>query len=91
MYRKREDEKIHFSREYMEIIVPGTLNSAKELINLAISNNDVINKFAYLGNMVSAVTITTLCIEWLLKYKIQQEGKKIKRIHELYKLFKNIR
>lgn len=91
MCRKKQPKEIRFSKEHMEHIVPGVLNTAKELLNLAKSNeNDVIKKVASLGNRISAVIITTQCIEWLLKYKIQLEGKKIEPIHDLDKLFKTL-
>ena len=82
--RKKKQEEVIINEETLAKVVPGMLNSARTLINL---NEGVKNVF---GNIISTILITSQCVELLLKYKIQQEGKKIEKTHKLYDLFKSL-
>ena len=79
-----KQEEVTINEDNLAKVVPGMLNAARTLINL---NEGVKNVF---GNIISTVLITAQCVELLLKYKIQQEGKMIEKTHKLYDLFKSL-
>lgn len=67
------------------------LKSADELFVLDNTiKTDVELGVLSIGIGVSATIISAQCAELLLKFKIQQEGKKIEQTHKLYKLFKTL-
>ena len=87
--RKMRQETIVFDEKKLAQVIPGMLKSADELFKFGntIKDNDTLSVLSF-GNTVSTTMITAQCSELLLKYKLQQEGKKIEKTHELYKLFK---
>ncbi len=84
--------KIVINEELLARIVPGMLKSADDLFQLNESTKDDPDlAYLSLGSMVSTTMISGQCAELLLKYKIQQEGKVIEPIHDLYKLFTTLK
>ena len=84
--------KIVINEELLARIVPGMLKSADDLFILNESTKDDPDLAVLsLGSIVSATMISGQCAELLLKYKIQQEGKVIEPIHDLYKLFTTLK
>ena len=89
MRKKKKQNKITIDETKLVAVVPGMLISAKTLIELG-NSYDMKNNVVF-GNMISTTMIIAQCLELLLKYKIQQEGKDIEKDHNLHKLFKTLK
>ena len=77
--------RIVIDKTLLTRIIPGMLLSAKALI--IIDEADQEGPMYSYGRAISIAMLICHSCELLLKYKIQIEGKTIKRQHDLYKLF----
>ena len=70
----------------MDSVLPGMLQSVKDLIILSTSERRNFNW----GFVTSAIILGGHAGELLLKYKLEREGKSFDEIHDLYKLYQQL-
>lgn len=82
------EKKIVIDENYLHYVIPGMFKSAEMLLKELCppDEDNRVNQF-FVGIIISTGIIFCHGMELLLKYKIQQEGKEIKKDHNLYKLF----
>ncbi|MDE0635323.1 MAG: hypothetical protein OXI43_05640 [Candidatus Poribacteria bacterium] len=84
---KKHNDPIVIDEILLSGTIPGMLISAKSLIILD-DNNSKANQHTYhAGSAISIAMIVCHSAELLLKYKIQSEGKVVKKGHNLYRYF----
>ena len=83
-----KDVEFSMNRKQISLIVPGILESAKNLIVLGSSeweSNDL--NASVPGIIFSVCMLGGHCTEILLKYKLHKENKEFDRTHNLYSLY----
>ena len=80
------EQTLVFSHNLCAIVLPGMLQSVKDLIILSTAERRNFNS----GFVTSAIILGGHVSELLLKYKLEREGKSFEEIHDLYKLYQQL-
>ena len=92
MTEQNKQSKLLINENVLATVVPGMLMSAKTLIEFDDFEWKKGDPNAQsIGNMIATIMITSQCTELLLKYKIEQEGGRYKKTHDLYTLYKTLK
>ena len=83
----KESKEIVFHEGLLESTIQGMLKSVSVIMYYYEQSKENEREVLGFGYNISTTMILTFCIELLLKYKIQQEGKTIASTHSLRKLF----
>ena len=80
------EQKLVFSGNRCATVLPGMLQSVRDLIILSTSERRNFNW----GFVTSAIILGGHAGELLLKYKLEREGKSFEETHDLYKLYQQL-